>query len=124
MAVPNIIKQKPVMSSATVTAVLSAIYAATAAFGWWTFTDSQQAAVAGLIGALALVFGKQAASHVYIPETVNTIVTTAVEETKVAEQAVAAEKIAAAEAFGVPDQNQAPVPLRPELWQMPAPPQA
>jgi hypothetical protein len=124
MAVPNIIKQKPVMSASTLTAVLAAIYGFTAAFEIWTFTEAQQAAVASVIGAVALIFGKKAASNVYIPESVNTIVTTAVEETKVTEQAVAAEKIAAAEAFGVPDQNQAPVPLRPELWQMPVPPQA
>lgn len=78
-------KTRPVMTSATVTAVLSAVYGLCAAFDIWEFTDAQQAAVAGLIGAVALLFGKSAATNVFIPETVEKIVA---EDKAVAEEAV------------------------------------
>ena len=107
MAAPTILKERPVMSAATVTAVLTAIYTCLDAFNVWHFTDAQRVAVGGLIAAIALLCGKGAASNVFVPTTVAKVVDTAVAEAKVEADA----RVAHAESFGVPDQNQTPHPL-------------
>ena len=107
----NVLRERPVMSAATVTALLTAIYTCLDAFNVWTFTDAQRVAVGGLIATVALILGKGAASNVFVPTSVNKVVEVAVEETKVSEQTAAAERIAVAKSFGVPDQNQSPHPL-------------
>lgn len=70
----NVWKTRPVMTAATVTALLSAIYGVLAAFDIYDFNDGEQAAVAGLIAAVALLFGKGAASNVFVPTTVQALV--------------------------------------------------
>lgn len=70
----SIWKERPVMTGATVTALLTAIYTGLDAFEVWNFTEAQRVAVGGLIAAVALCFGKSAASNVFVPSTVETIV--------------------------------------------------
>lgn len=122
----NILRERPVMSGSTLTALLSAIYGICAAFNVHDFTEAQQTAIAALIAAVALITGKAAASNVYVPSTVGPMVAAAAETGKAEAEAEAAERIAAAEAFGVPDQNQMPLPVRPSAFnvgpQPPAPP--
>ena len=111
MAAPTILKERPVMSAATVTAVLTAIYTCLDAFNVWHFTDAQRVAVGGLIAAVALLCGKGAASNVFVPTTVAKVVDTAVVSAVAEAKVEADERVAHAESFGVPDQNQTPHPL-------------
>ena len=114
MAATDVLKERPVMSASTVTALLTAIYTCLDAFNVWDFTDAQRVAVGGLIAAIGLMLGKAAASNVYVPSTVAKVVDSAVAEVKVeadAKVGEAEERAAIAESFGVPHQNQSPHPL-------------
>jgi len=118
----DIVTDKPVVTNATIASVIGSILPAimlvASAFTSWSPNDEQTAALSALtiaiFGAANAFLGKNAASKVFIPASVEKVVDVAVTEVKVeadAKVAVAEEKQAIAESFGVPHQNQGPHPL-------------
>ena len=115
---------KPVVTNATIATAIGILVPALMLVlsAFTTLTAEQTAALSGLsiaiIAAANALLGKNAAGKVIVPATVDKIVGAAVTEVK----AEADERVRVAEAFGKPDQNQMPMPVRPAGFLPPQPP--